>query len=872
MELKSHLQSVLESGRFAVTAEIGPPRNAEGEVIRKKAQILRGYVDAVNITDCQTAVVRVSSMASAVLVMAEGLEPVLQMTCRDRNRIGIQADLLGASALGIKNLLCLTGDHPKFGNHPQAKPVFDLDSIQLLNLVKGLMEGRFDNGEEIKGRRPYFFLGAAENPFADPFEFRPFRLAKKMKSGARFIQTQIIYNVEKFRKFMEKCKELGILDGVYILAGVTPPKSLGMAKYMKYNVPGLDVPDEIIKRLESAKDKKEEGIQIAVDIIQQIKEIPGVKGVHIMAIEWEEAVPEIVKRAGLYPREITPQIQPPFVVERIVEKPVEVVVEKVVEKPIEVIVEKIVEKPVEVIVEKITEREIPLEGEMAQDRFSLSAVIEILSDLKASLKSLKGGMESIEEAIVKLEEEFLGKVERRAIIKEVKKPEEKLKAEPVTKVEREYEPKEELKVEVKQKVEPEVKAEVRAEVKPEIKPEIQPESKVEEKVEAKPEVKEEIPKEVSKEEIKEEVKAKPEEALKEEVVKEERKVEEIEKKFEELEKRVFELKLGDFKGVYRPLKERASKLAEDLYVEKASGEIKEVIIGKGDTAIKVGGVSGLNFHFFEGEMKNEVKIALEILDVKPEDWPESLAKYFSDVYHDPGLWAKKAVEEYGAEAICIYLVGTDPNYLNLSSEHAKNVVEKVLSAVKVPLIVWGSGNAEKDVEILRDVSDLIGDRGAVIGPVVEANHRTLAAVAMGYGLPVIASSPIDVNLAKQLNILLENMGLPLDKILMDPSIGALGYGLEYTYSVMERIRLAALFAQDTKLQVPFICSIGKEVWKTKEAGLPTDDLMGEAEARGILMEALTGITLALAGGDLLIMRHPKAIELCKKLFKSLRAL
>ncbi|MFN4197325.1 MAG: acetyl-CoA decarbonylase/synthase complex subunit delta, partial [Caldimicrobium sp.] len=353
------------------------------------------------------------------------------------------------------------------------------------------------------------------------------------------------------------------------------------------------------------------------------------------------------------------------------------------------------------------------------------------------------------------------------------------------------------------------------------------------------------------------IEIKPEEEKpKEEVVKE--------------KKEIAEIKIGELKGTYRSLKERASKLLEDLYIEKATGEIKEVIIGKGDKAIKVGAVSAINFHYFEGEMKNDVKFALEILDIQPEEWPEGLAKYCRDVYHDPGLWAKKYVEEYGVEAICIYLMGTDPNFLNLPVEHAKKVVEKVLQAVDVPLIVWGSGNTEKDVEVLRDVADLIGDRGAVIGPIVEANHRTLAAVAMGYSLPVIASSPIDVNLAKQLNILLENMGVSLDKIIMDPSIGALGYGLEYTYSVMERIRLAALFAQDTKLQVPFICNIGKEVWKTKEAGLPTDDVMGEAEARGILMEALTGITLALAGGDLLIMRHPKAVELCKTLFHGLK--
>ncbi|MFN4131891.1 MAG: methylenetetrahydrofolate reductase, partial [Caldimicrobium sp.] len=522
MEVKSHLQNVLESGHFAVTAEIGPPRNADGEVIKKKAKLLKGYVDAVNITDCQTAVVRVSSFASAIFLLSEGLEPVMQMTCRDRNRIGIQADLLGASALGIKNLLCLTGDHPKFGNHPQAKPVFDLDSIQLLNLVKGMIEGKFDNGEEIKGKRPYFFLGAAENPFADPFEFRPFRLAKKIKAGARFIQTQIIYNVEKFRKFIEKCRDLGLLEQVYILGGVTPPKSLGMAKYMKYHVPGLEVPDEIIKRLGGAKDQREEGIEIAVDIIEQLKEIPGVRGVHIMAIEWEEAVPEIVKRAGLYPRVSQPEVLPPFVVEKVVEKPVEVVVEKIVEK--------IVEKPVEVIVEKIIEKEIPMEVEMGIDKMSLAAMIEILSDLKASLKNIKAGMESLEEGIERLEREFFRERKPEAKIREeVKRPKKEVEVLPEEKEEPKVELKEEPKVEVKEEVKEELKEEVRVEevkeelVKEEVKlePSVIEEPKVEVKVEAREE---------PKVDVKEEIRAKEEE-----------------------ERPIF--KIGEFKGIYRSLKE-----------------------------------------------------------------------------------------------------------------------------------------------------------------------------------------------------------------------------------------------------------------------------------------------------------------------------
>ncbi|QJA06948.1 acetyl-CoA decarbonylase/synthase complex subunit delta [Thermosulfurimonas marina] len=324
-----------------------------------------------------------------------------------------------------------------------------------------------------------------------------------------------------------------------------------------------------------------------------------------------------------------------------------------------------------------------------------------------------------------------------------------------------------------------------------------------------------------------------------------------------------------FSGEYRPLSERAAGLPEDLYKDPGTAYIREVEIGKGAKAFKVGGTNVLPFHLFEGEMRHPPRIAMEVLDVKPEDWPESLTKYFAEVLGDPAAWAKKCVEVYGAEAVCVYLLGTDPNYLNLDAKHAREVVEKVASAVEVPLIIWGAGHAEKDVEVLREVAEVVGDRGAVIGPVEEANHRTLGATAMGYGLPVVASSPIDVNLAKQLNILLENVGVSLDKILMDPSIGALGYGLEYTYSVMERIRLAALYAQDDKLQVPFVCNVGREVWKTKEAGLPSDETLGDQEIRGILMEAITSVALALAGGDLFIMRHPKAIELTKTIISGL---
>ncbi len=317
-ELKagSNLEKILAAGHFAVTGELGPPQNADPEVIRKKASYLKGYVDAVNITDCQTAVVRMSSMAVAVMLLGLGIEPNMQMTCRDRNRIAIQSDLLGASALGIKNLLCLTGDHQSFGNHPTAKNVFDLDSIQLLRVVKDLRdEKRFMSGDPVKGLEPRFFIGAAANPFADPFDYRPRRLAKKIAAGADFIQTQIVFNVPKFREYVKRCGDMGLLDKVYLLAGVSPIKSLGAARYMANFVPGMDVPQEYVERMKAAvagipkEDKarrreawEREGIQICVEIIQQVREIPGVAGVHIMAIEWEESVAEITKQAGLLPR------------------------------------------------------------------------------------------------------------------------------------------------------------------------------------------------------------------------------------------------------------------------------------------------------------------------------------------------------------------------------------------------------------------------------------------------------------------------------------------------------------------------------------------------------------------------------------------
>jgi methylenetetrahydrofolate reductase (NADPH) len=301
---ESKLEKILRSGQFAVTGECGPPRGADPDVVRNKCQLLKNKADAFNITDNQTSVVRMSSIASSVIMIQEGMEPVMQMVCRDRNRIAIQSDILGAAALGNKNILCLSGDHQKFGDHPQAKNVFDIDSIQLIRTVRLMRdEGKFLGGDEIKGA-PKLFVGAAANPFADPFEIRVPRLAKKVAAGVEFVQTQCIFNLKKFGEWMKAVVDRGLHEKVFILGGVTPFKSFGMARYMANNVPGMDVPDELLQRMKgTAKEKQaEEGIAMAVETIKQLREMTGIAGVHIMAIEWEEKVGEIAEKAGLLPR------------------------------------------------------------------------------------------------------------------------------------------------------------------------------------------------------------------------------------------------------------------------------------------------------------------------------------------------------------------------------------------------------------------------------------------------------------------------------------------------------------------------------------------------------------------------------------------
>lgn len=301
---ESRLRKVLHNGKFAVTAECGPPKGADPEVVKSKGKLLKGYVDSANVTDNQTGVVRLCSLASCAILRAEGLDPVFQMVTRDRNRIALQSDILGASALGIRNILCLSGDHQSFGNQPQAKGVFDIDSVQLIQTVRRMR----DAGEIIGGEKltvpPQLFIGAAANPFADPFKYRAARLATKVEAGAEFIQTQCIFNLKRFKEWMGLVRDYGLDSKVFILGGITPLKSARMAEYMAKQVAGMDIPEEIINRMKSvpAKEQREEGIKIAVETVQTLKKMKGVHGVHIMAIEWEEVVPRIVEEAKLFPR------------------------------------------------------------------------------------------------------------------------------------------------------------------------------------------------------------------------------------------------------------------------------------------------------------------------------------------------------------------------------------------------------------------------------------------------------------------------------------------------------------------------------------------------------------------------------------------
>ncbi len=302
----------------------------------------------------------------------------------------------------------------------------------------------------------------------------------------------------------------------------------------------------------------------------------------------------------------------------------------------------------------------------------------------------------------------------------------------------------------------------------------------------------------------------------------------------------------------------------DIYKESYAGGIKEITLGKGGNAVTVGGETCYPFYGFEGDMPKKPRIAMEVWDMEPEDWPEAAVAPFKDVISDPAVWAKKCVDEYGANLIVLQLKSTDPNGKNAGPDEAAATVKKVLEAINVPLIVWGTANVQKDEEVLKKIAEDCQGENLTLGPVEDKNHKGIGAAAMGYGHTVISSSPIDVNLAKQVNILLENLGVPMDKVVIDPTTGGLGYGMEYSFSVMERIRMAAMSQGDEKLQMPLINNLGNEVWKCKEAKMGTEDpTIGDPERRGILMEAVGAVTYLLAGSDILILRHPESVRLVK---------
>ncbi len=878
MKSGSRLERILTSGEFAVTGELGPPKNGNAELVREKARLLKGSVDAVNITDCQTAIVRMSSISAGLLTLAEGVEPVIQMTCRDRNRIGMQSDILGAAALGLKNLLCLTGDHQKFGNHPGSKGVFDMDSIQLLGMVKTMRdEKKFQCGELIKSHEPKLFLGAAANPFAGPSEqFRAARLAKKVANGADFVQTQIIYNVERFARFMQAVRDLGLHKKVHILAGVTPPKSVGMARYMKSSVPGMDVTDEVIKRMQGAKDKEDEGINICVDIIRQVREIEGVAGVHIMAIEWESAVPEIVSRAGLATR-------PVFADEPVVLAAPGSVIE------------------LRSAMAEDKEGDTVLAAAKAEAEKIIAAARAEAAQYRASATTGTSGAGAVDQARIEIDEageDAMNEKERQMALESVRLgldalkkayglsdeqfdalvkfagAEAILKREPVLAVPASP---------VAAPVAPAAPA-ASAPVKDESAAKKAAEAAAVEEAKKAEAAKKAAGEQAAAEAKKAEAAKKAAEAAAAEATKkaepakkavETKAAEEPKKAAAPEAKKATPAPATAAAGAAElalektPLSERASKVPEASYKQAYTGAIRQTVLGDAASGIKVGGATTLPFHLFEGTMGNSPKIAFDVLDVKPDEWPDSLARHYQDVLDNPLAWAQKCVKEYGADAICLSMVSTDPNGLNRPAGEAAKAAAEVVKNIEVPVIVWGCGNGEKDTETLREITSLIGDKKVCLAPLSDSNYRAIGATAMAFQYPMVAASPIDVNLAKQLNILLENLGVSLDSVLIDPSIGALGYGIEYSYSVMERIRLAALTQKDEKLQVPFICNLGREVWKAKECRLPSDEMLGDQETRGILMEAVTASCMLMAGGELMIMRHPRAVALTKSLIAGL---
>jgi len=678
---------------------------------------------------------------------------------------------------------------------------------------------------------------------------------------------------------MQAVRDLGLHKKVHILAGVTPPKSVGMARYMKSSVPGMDVTDEVIKRMQGAKDKEDEGINICVDIIRQVREIEGVAGVHIMAIEWESAVPEIVSRAGLATRPV------------FVDEPVALAA------PVSAI-------EVRTTVAGGEEGDAVLAAAKVEAEKIIAAAKAEAAQYRASATAGTSGAGTVDQARIEIEEageDAMNEKERQMALDSVRLgldalkkayglsddqfdalvkfagAEAILKREPV------------LAVPASPAAAPVAQAAPAAPAAPAPVPDESAAKKAAEAAAADEAKKAEAAKKAAADKAAAEAKtaeaakkaaeaAAADEAKKAEAAKKaaaDKAAEEAKKAAAPAAKKAAPAASPAAVGAAElalektPLSERATKVPEASYKQAYTGAIRQTVLGDGASGIKVGGENTLPFHLFEGTMGNSPKIAFDVLDVKPDEWPDSLARHYQDVLDNPVAWAQKCVKEYGADAICLSMVSTDPNGLNRPAGEAAKAAAEVVKNIEVPVIVWGCGNGEKDTETLREITSLIGDKKVCLAPLSDSNYRAIGATAMAFQYPMVAASPIDVNLAKQLNILLENLGVSLDSVLIDPSIGALGYGIEYSYSVMERIRLAALTQKDEKLQVPFICNLGREVWKAKECRLPSDEMIGDQETRGILMEAITASCMLMAGGELMIMRHPRAVSLTKSLIAGL---
>jgi CO dehydrogenase/acetyl-CoA synthase delta subunit len=670
---------------------------------------------------------------------------------------------------------------------------------------------------------------------------------------------------------MEMVRDLGLDEKVYILAGVTPPRSLGMARYMKKFVPGMDVPERVIERLKGAADQADEGINICVDIINQVKEIKGVSGVHIMAIEWESAVPEIVRRAGLAAR-------PVFADEQITKEPVIEIRDVETAQPpgagdaVLAMAKAAAEKMIAEARDEVARMRAAVAGGGSVPTTTVHESIELDEagehemnerERQMALETVRFGLDALKKSLGLSDDQF------EALVK-FATTEAILRKEPPTGVGAGAAP----------AVAPVPAAAVVA-AAPAVPAADTAKAAAAQAAEAKAAEAKAAEAQAAVAQAELAKKAAAEAAAREEAARkaataaaqtaapQKETPPQAEKPAPQKTAAAGVAGATTLALEKTPLAQRASKVPEDHYKVKYTGKIRETSLGAGANLIKVGGATTMPFQLYEGLMPNKPLIAMDILDYAPDEWPETLARHFAGVMDNPLKWAQKCVNDYQAEAICLSLVSTDPNGLNRPAAEAAKIAAEVIDNIDVPIILWGCGNADKDTETLREITSLVGDKKVCLAPLSDANYRSIGATAMAFQHQMVAASPIDVNLAKQLNILLENLGVSLESVLIDPSIGALGYGIEYTYSVMERIRMAAMTQQDEKLQVPIICNLGREVWKAKETKLPTDALLGDQERRGVLMEAMTASCMLVAGGEVLIMRHPQAIALTKSLINGL---